>query len=219
MDNIKTSIRSKKDFIDVFALGRHFGWGDRVAFYRRKYGVDDMGHGLVALPFFDDADRQRTPMLLQRQSWWDVEAAIRGWVTAAARGPRSSAGPLPVVRDPGAGDPDRSCRRRPTACPFGQRGFPLRLIAAPPQRGDDGGGLTACSVSSATTEPTRGLQGGRQGRGEVGKDGETSSATCGRRAAPRFSGPLDLLSERATARIDRDAREEGIDVLRKMRRR
>ncbi len=32
-------------------------------------------------------------------------------------------------------------------------------------------------------------------------------------------GALDLLSDRAAARIDRDAREEGIDVLRRMRRR
>jgi hypothetical protein len=79
---------SKKDFIDVFALGRHFALGDMLACYRKKYGVEDVGHVLVALAWFDDADRERTPMLLQRQSWPDVKATIRGWVTGATRGRR-----------------------------------------------------------------------------------------------------------------------------------
>ena len=79
---------SKKDFIDVFALGRRFGLADMLAFYRRKYGVGDVGHVLVALAFFDDADRERTPLLLQRLSWTDAKAAIRGWVTGAIRGRR-----------------------------------------------------------------------------------------------------------------------------------
>lgn len=79
---------SKKDFIDVFALGRHFGLGDMLVSYRKKYGVEDVGHVLVALAYFDDADRERTPMLLQRQSWPDVKATIRGWLAGATRGRR-----------------------------------------------------------------------------------------------------------------------------------
>ena len=76
---------SKKDFVDVFALGQHFGLGDMLASYRKKYGVADAGHVLVALAYFDDADRERTPMLLQRQSWPDVKATIRGWLAGATR--------------------------------------------------------------------------------------------------------------------------------------
>ena len=79
---------SKKDFVDVFALGRHFGLGDMLGFYGKKYGVEDVGHVLVALAYFDDADRERTPMLLQRQSWPDVKTAIRGWLARATRGRR-----------------------------------------------------------------------------------------------------------------------------------
>jgi hypothetical protein len=79
---------SKKDFVDVFALGRHFGLADMLAFYRKKYGVADVGHVLVALAYFDDADRERTPMLLRRQSWPNVKATIRGWVTGETRGRR-----------------------------------------------------------------------------------------------------------------------------------
>jgi hypothetical protein len=79
---------SKKDFIDVFALGRRFGLADMLGFYGKKYGVEDVGHLLVALAYFDDADRERTPMLLQRHSWPAVRSTIRNWLTAVARGRR-----------------------------------------------------------------------------------------------------------------------------------
>jgi hypothetical protein len=79
---------SKKDFVDVYALGRRFGLDDMLASYRKKYGVEDVGHVLVALAYFDDADRERTPMLLQRQSWPNVKATIRGWLAGATRGRR-----------------------------------------------------------------------------------------------------------------------------------
>jgi hypothetical protein len=79
---------SKKDFVDVFALGRRFGLGDMLRFYGEKYRVADVGHVLVALAYFDDADRERTPMLLQRQSWPAMKDAIRGWLKSATRGRR-----------------------------------------------------------------------------------------------------------------------------------
>lgn len=77
---------SKKDFVDVFALGRRFGLCDMLASYQKKYGVEDVGHVLVALAYFDDADRERTPMLLLRQSWPEMKAAIRGWLKGATGG-------------------------------------------------------------------------------------------------------------------------------------
>jgi hypothetical protein len=76
---------SKKDFVDVVSLGRRFGLVEMLAFYREKYGVEDVGHVLVALAYFDDADRERMPMLLQRQSWPGVKATILGWVQGATR--------------------------------------------------------------------------------------------------------------------------------------
>ena len=79
---------SRKDFLDVFALGRRLRLGDMLASYRKKYGVEDVGHVMVALAYFDDADRERTPMLLQRLSWPDVKSTIRGWLAGATRGRR-----------------------------------------------------------------------------------------------------------------------------------
>jgi hypothetical protein len=34
---------SRKDFVDVFALGRHFGLGDMLAFYGKTYRAPDVG--------------------------------------------------------------------------------------------------------------------------------------------------------------------------------
>ena len=67
---------SKKDFVDVFALGQRFGLADMLGFYRGKYGVKDVGHVLVALAYFDDADRERMPTLLRRWSWPTMKATI-----------------------------------------------------------------------------------------------------------------------------------------------
>jgi hypothetical protein len=77
---------SRKDFVDVFALGQRFALADMLGFYRAKYGLKDVGHILVALSYFDDADRERLPTLLRRWDWSAMKAAIRRWVSDAARG-------------------------------------------------------------------------------------------------------------------------------------
>jgi len=76
---------AKKDFLDLFALGRHFSLHEMLAFYARRYRIRDWGHLLFALASFDDADRQRTPRLLASPPWPEVKAAIRRWVSEASR--------------------------------------------------------------------------------------------------------------------------------------
>jgi hypothetical protein len=77
---------SKKDFVDVFSLGRRLGLTDMLGFYRAKYGLKDVGHVLVALAYFDDADRERMPMLLSRQSWPAIRTTIQGWLARVTSG-------------------------------------------------------------------------------------------------------------------------------------
>jgi len=72
---------SKKDFVDIFALGRRFGLAEMLGFYRAKYGVKDIGHVLVALAYFDDADRERMPTLLRRWNWSTIKSTIGRWVS------------------------------------------------------------------------------------------------------------------------------------------
>lgn len=76
---------SRKDFVDVFALGRRFTLDEMLELYRRRFGVRDVGHVLVALSYFDDADRERMPAMLRPWKWPDVKATIRTWVARAAR--------------------------------------------------------------------------------------------------------------------------------------
>jgi hypothetical protein len=75
---------SRKDFVDVFALGERLQLEDMLGLYRRKYGVRDVGHVLVALSYFDDADRERMPTTRRPWKWPDIKAAIRRWVRDAS---------------------------------------------------------------------------------------------------------------------------------------
>lgn len=72
---------SKKDFIDIFALGREsFTLDQMLEFYSQKYSVSDLGHTLFALTYFDDAEPEDTPEMLWQIEWDEVKRAIEGWV-------------------------------------------------------------------------------------------------------------------------------------------
>lgn len=71
---------SKKDFVDVYALGRRLTLARMLDLYARKYEIEDYGHVLFALTYFDDADRERMPVLLREWSWPAIKQRIRGLV-------------------------------------------------------------------------------------------------------------------------------------------
>lgn len=72
---------SKKDFIDIFALGREmFALDQMLKLYGRKYEIADLGHILFALTYFDDADQGETPEMLWQVDWGEVKAVVEGWV-------------------------------------------------------------------------------------------------------------------------------------------
>jgi hypothetical protein len=72
---------SKKDFIDVFALGSEsFTLDHMLRFYGQKYDVSDLGHTLYALTYFDDAEQDDTPEMLWQIDWDQVKRTIEGWV-------------------------------------------------------------------------------------------------------------------------------------------
>ena len=75
---------SKKDFVDLFALGREgFQLPDMLDWYRTKFAIDDMGHVLYALAYFDDADLERMPTMLWKVGWKEVKEVIRSWARQA----------------------------------------------------------------------------------------------------------------------------------------
>lgn len=77
---------SKKDFIDLFALGREkFSLGQMLEFYERKFGISDLGHAVYALTYFDDAGEEETPEMLWQVDWDEVKSTIEGWVLEYVR--------------------------------------------------------------------------------------------------------------------------------------
>ena len=108
---------SKKDFIDIFALGREtFSLDQMLKLYGQKYEIADLGHALFALTYFDDAEQDETPDMLWQVEWAEVKAVIEGMgeglhaetgptAVWGARTPPVIAlrlqGPLPPARGPG----------------------------------------------------------------------------------------------------------------------
>lgn len=78
---------SRKDFVDVFALGtRHRPLGELLDLYRRKFDVQEIGHVLYSLVYFEDAERERMPKMLWDLAWPAVRKRIEGWVRELAAG-------------------------------------------------------------------------------------------------------------------------------------
>ena len=48
--------------------------------YKKRYEVEDIGHVLYGLAYFDDADREKTPKMLWNVEWETVRESIREWL-------------------------------------------------------------------------------------------------------------------------------------------
>jgi hypothetical protein len=75
---------AKKDFIDLYALGRSgASLRQSLRWYQRKYAVGDVAHVLYSLAYFDEADRERMPRMIWGADWRTVKATIRAWLQDA----------------------------------------------------------------------------------------------------------------------------------------
>lgn len=77
---------SKKDFFDIYALGlQQFSLAQMLQAYQDKYSVDDIARILCSLTYFEDAEQEPSPLLMDGFprdpfSWDDCKQTIRGWV-------------------------------------------------------------------------------------------------------------------------------------------
>ena len=55
-----------------------------IRMYQRKYSLEDVGHVLRALAYFDDADQERMPRMLRNVGWRTVKQTIQGWLREVA---------------------------------------------------------------------------------------------------------------------------------------
>lgn len=70
---------SKKDFVDMFFLLKHFSLEEILSFHSLKYGVglNNQYHHLKSLVYFKDADEEAMPLMTSPLKWDKVKAQIR----------------------------------------------------------------------------------------------------------------------------------------------
>ena len=72
---------AKKDFADLYALGvKHCSLEEILGLYQKKFSIQDIGHLLYSLAYFDDADRERLPRMLWDTDWRIIRETIQEWV-------------------------------------------------------------------------------------------------------------------------------------------
>ncbi|MGH7458899.1 MAG: nucleotidyl transferase AbiEii/AbiGii toxin family protein [Longimicrobiaceae bacterium] len=77
---------AKKDFIDLYALGRErFSLDEMLGLYQRKFATQDLGHTLMSLTFFDDAEEEEAPEMLWKVAWEEVKRTVELWVSDYVR--------------------------------------------------------------------------------------------------------------------------------------
>lgn len=77
---------ARKDYFDVVAIGRAgLDLPAMLDAYRRRFAVQDIGHVLTALTWFDEADQDAEQLLRTRETWDAVKDTLRAWVRDAAR--------------------------------------------------------------------------------------------------------------------------------------
>lgn len=76
---------AKKDFVDIFALGKRGATLQRMLdWYKKKAAAENITHVMRSLVYFDDADAERMPRMLWDVDWATIKDTIRGWVRKAA---------------------------------------------------------------------------------------------------------------------------------------
>lgn len=77
---------TRKDFVDIYALVReHRPLATLLELYRRKYGVEDVGHVVFGLGYFDDADDDVMPVMQWDVAWDEVRSFMARSVRELSR--------------------------------------------------------------------------------------------------------------------------------------
>lgn len=67
---------TRKDFIDVYFLLKHFELSEILDFYEQKYPDHSFFRALMSLTYFDDAELQPMPKMLDSTPWSKMKMAI-----------------------------------------------------------------------------------------------------------------------------------------------
>ncbi len=67
---------SKKDFIDLYFLLKHYTLQEILDFYCRKYPENSVFRAILSLAYFDDADAQMMPVMFTDNSWEEIKTYV-----------------------------------------------------------------------------------------------------------------------------------------------
>ena len=67
---------TRKDFIDLFVLLRHYSLAEILDFYRQKYPEFSEYRALLSMTYFEDAEMQDMPRMFIDTSWDEMKFAI-----------------------------------------------------------------------------------------------------------------------------------------------
>ena len=77
---------ARRDFVDLYALlGTGLDLPTMLNLYREKYRVRDIGHVVMSLTYFDDAETGAMPRMLTEVSWDEVRGGLEERVAAYLR--------------------------------------------------------------------------------------------------------------------------------------
>lgn len=68
---------TKKDFIDIYYLLRHFSFDDLMQLYLQKYPDGSEYRALLSMAYFGDADTQPMPYMFEDVEWESIKQHIR----------------------------------------------------------------------------------------------------------------------------------------------
>ena len=67
---------TKKDFIDIYYLLKHFSFDELMQLYLKKYADGSEYRALLSMTYFGDADPQPMPLMLENVSWNEMKETI-----------------------------------------------------------------------------------------------------------------------------------------------
>lgn len=68
---------TKKDFIDIYYLLKHFSFSDLIQLYLQKYPDGSEYRALLSMAYFEDADPQPMPYMFENMEWETIKKRIR----------------------------------------------------------------------------------------------------------------------------------------------
>lgn len=71
---------TKKDFVDIYELLKHYSLSEILDFYIKKYPNYSIFRALLSLTYFEDAENQAMPVMMSPESWESIKNTIVGVV-------------------------------------------------------------------------------------------------------------------------------------------